>query len=86
VHLLGGLNIFHIKNILKEVKCPNGITPNGWGLTKFCLLPNFKNMKKPKGKILFKPLLGAVCFHKTCYEAINLFSFSFFKGRKFLKN
>lgn len=53
---------------------------NGWGLTKFCLLPNLKNMKKPKGKILFKPLLGAVCFHKCSFGGLNLFFLKLFLG------
>lgn len=38
------------------------MTANGWGLTKFCLLPNLKNMRKPKGKILFKPVLCVCIF------------------------
>ena len=49
---------FTSTNVQSEVEC--SIACNGWGLTKFCLLPNLKNMRKPKGKILFKPLLGAV--------------------------
>lgn len=40
------------------------IATNDWGLTKFCLLPNLKNMRKPKGKILFKPLLCVSIFYQ----------------------
>jgi hypothetical protein len=53
---------------------------NGWGLTKFCLLPNYKNMKKPKGKILFKPLLGAVASTTVPTKLKTFFVFIFFSG------
>ena len=54
------------------------ISHNGWGLTKFCLLPNLKNMKKPKGKILFKPLLAAVASTKLATKDRTFFVLNIF--------